>query len=225
MQALVVQAPAGQADAQQRPADPRRGDAMAADTVGAAVAGVAALPVGLRLHALRAQADVAAGRVAVRCSTRSSRGRSRTRWCRDSPSRRRWSLPALHEPEPSRRRPPSPGSDSPSRWRTSTPSRRTPCTQVNAEASQAPVLPHPVGEPSAGQLRAAADLGAPCVATQAPLAQSALAAQVLPVALRQLAPPSRRTRWRRRRSWRRSRWCRTWRTPSRRRGIPDRRPS
>jgi hypothetical protein len=59
---------------------------------------------------------------------------------------------------------------------------------VNAAASQAPVLPHPVLELSAGQLEPQQILAPVPVATQAPLAQSALAAQVLPVALRQLPP-------------------------------------
>lgn len=62
------------------------------------------------------------------------------------------------------------------------------CAQVNDAESQAPVLPHPALEVSAGQLEPQQILAPVLVDTQAPLAQSASAAQVLPFALRQFPP-------------------------------------
>jgi hypothetical protein len=97
-------------------------------------------------------------------------------------------VPALHEPEPEQEPPVVAWVRFVEQVADEHALPAVACTQVNAEASQVPVLPHPAEELSAGQLEPQQILAPAGVATQAPLAQSALAAQVLPVAFRHLPP-------------------------------------
>jgi hypothetical protein len=101
--------------------------------------------------------------------------------------------PGLHEPEPLQKLPAADWERSAEQVTIEHTFEADALAHVPVVASQVPVLPHPRGAPSAGQVLPQQILPPPLLATQAPLAQSVSAVQVLPFPMGWMQAPPEQT--------------------------------